>query len=69
MNGFDLRKFQEGGDEHEDMKDIFGKILSGRHGYRTVLDKTKAIPECGNCKKKLTNDEKFCPECGEKICS
>ena len=69
MDGFDLRKFQEGGDGHAEMKDIFGKILSGRSGYETVLDKTKKVPECVNCKKKLINDEKFCPECGtECVC-
>ena len=60
-----MRKFQEGGDEHEKVKSIFGKILSGREGYETVLDKTKPVPKC-ECGKALINEEKFCPECGTK---
>jgi len=63
MEGHDLRKYQD----DDTIKNIFGKLLSGREGYETVIDKNKKIPECTECKQKLMNDEKFCPECGTKV--
>ena len=66
MEGFDLSDYQDGGDKHEEVKNIFGKLLSGRDGYETVLDKNKPIKKC-NCGKSLVREEKFCPECGEKV--
>jgi len=67
MSGFDLRKFQQEGADEEEIKKIFGKMLSGKDGYETVIDKNKPVKrcECG-C---VVEDCKFCPECGEKICS
>jgi len=63
MEGRDLRKYQD----NEDIKSIFGKLISGKAGYETVIDKTTKVPECTNCNTKLFNDEKFCPECGTKF--
>ena len=63
MDGFDLRKFQEDGESHEEVKEIFGKLLSGRAGYKTIIEKRKDIKKC-DCGKVLDGDEKFCPECG-----
>jgi hypothetical protein len=62
MEGFDLRDYQD----NEEIKDIFGKLISGRSGYKTVIEKRKDIKKCGNCEKVLEGDEKFCPECGDK---
>jgi hypothetical protein len=64
-SGFDLTKFQEGGDGEDKIKSIFGKIISGREGYETVIDKTRPVKRC-ECGKALMNEEKFCPECGKK---
>lgn len=61
MSGLDLREYQD----DDKIKNIFGKLISGREGYETVIDKNKPIKKCG-CGKKLFNDEKFCPECGKK---
>ena len=66
MSGIDLRKFQKDGEEKDKMKDIFGKILSGRSGYETVIDETRPQPKC-ECGFVLEGNEKFCPECGKKI--
>ena len=68
MDGADLRKFQEGGEEHEKVKDIFGKLLSGRAGYETIIEKRSEnqIKRCIKCNWALAGGEKFCPECGEK---
>ena len=69
MEGFDLRKFQEGGDEHDKIRKIIGKVVSGREGYEPVIEKkTKKIPRC-DCGWALVGGEKFCPECGQEICS
>ncbi len=62
MDGKDLRKYMDS----EEVKDIFGKIISGRSGYNTILEKTKPIPKC-SCGKVLEGEEKFCPKCGEKV--
>jgi len=67
MDGLDLRKFQEEGEEHEKVKKIFGKILSGREGYEPIIEKRKAdIKRCAKCNWALEGGEKFCPECGNK---
>lgn len=68
MEGLDLRKFQEKEKEKEKVKDIFGKILSGREGYETIIDESKRIKRCPspNCNWALEGGEKFCPECGTK---
>jgi NADH pyrophosphatase NudC (nudix superfamily) len=66
ISGFDLRDFQEGGEKHEEVRGVFGKIVSGRAGYKTILEKrTRKIKKC-ECGYPLMNAEKFCPECGKK---
>ncbi len=50
------------------VQDAFSKLVSGgKAGYKTVIDKTPRKINCGNCNHMLTGDEKFCPECGNKI--
>ena len=65
MDGFDLRKYQ-GGEEHDEIKTIMGKILSGREGYQAVIETKKEELKCPNCDWHLEGGEKFCPECGAK---
>lgn len=50
----------------EQIQDLFGKLVSGKSGYKAVIDKTKPVPKC-TCGKILEGNEKFCPECGFKI--
>jgi hypothetical protein len=66
MDGMDLRKFQKDGEEKDKVKELFGKILSGKAGYTTVLDESKPSPKC-ECGFVLDGCEKFCPECGTKL--
>lgn len=67
MSGFDLRKFQEDEGEKAKLKNILGKVLSGREGYEVMEEKReKPVERCKNCNWVLNNAEKFCPECGTK---
>ena len=54
--------------ESEAVVNAFSKLVSGgRSGYKTILEKTKPTPKCSACNTTLTGDEKFCPECGNKL--
>ena len=67
MDGFDLRKYQEKGEEKEKIKSIIGKILSGREGYEALIETKKQEKKCTDCNWLLEGGEKFCPECGTKL--
>ena len=52
----------------QEFADIFSKLVSGgRAGYKTVIDNEKPVPKCESCGNILSGNEKFCPECGNKI--
>lgn len=60
----DLRKFQD----NPEIENAFAKLVSGgKPGYKTIIEKDKAPKVCPKCHSLLTGDEKFCPECGNKI--
>lgn len=58
----DLRHLQE----NQDVANAFGKLISGRSGYKPVIEKSKPVVRCSGCGMILNGDEKFCPECGTK---
>jgi len=45
----------------------FSLFVSGKSGYKAVIERKKDQPKCKNCNAKLDGSEKFCPECGNKI--
>lgn len=59
----DLRQYQDSAD----MAALMGRIVSGKHGYKAVIERKKEILKCGQCAKILDGIEKFCPECGNKL--
>jgi ribosomal protein L37AE/L43A len=60
----DLRKYQD----DEKVKDIYGKIVSGKKGYRSILERKREIPKCPGCGKNIEDEAaKFCSECGAKL--
>ena len=65
MEGFDLTRYQEGKGKDE-IKSIFGKLLSGKDGYETVIEEKRQIKRCSSCNWALEGGEKFRPECGTK---
>lgn len=59
----DLRQYQDS----PEMANIMGKLLSGKSGYKAVIEKKHEVKKCTQCSKILDDDWKFCPECGSKI--
>jgi rRNA maturation endonuclease Nob1 len=59
----DLRKYQD----NPDIAAVFGKLVSGKAGYKAVIEKRKDIIRCKSCGKILEGEEKFCPECGTPV--
>ena len=66
MDGFDLTKYQEEGEERDKIRKILGKVLSGRGDYEVVEEKREEkIKKC-RCGWPIESGQKFCPECGTK---
>jgi len=66
-SGSTQKRMQEMQKNEEEIANLFGKLVSGKSGYKAVIEKNKPIPRCSNCNLPLTGDEKFCPECGNKL--
>lgn len=47
--------------------EAFSFLLSGRKGYKAVIERRVEPVVCGGCKVVLKDDVKFCPECGFKV--
>jgi len=59
----DLRKYQD----NPEVADLFGQLISGKKGYKTIIEKSPKVLRCSCCQKMLDDDAKFCAECGTKI--
>ena len=59
----DLRQYQNS----DDMAGIIGKLVSGKSGYKAVIERRVEPIRCKGCGKILEGTEKFCPECGTKV--
>jgi membrane protease subunit (stomatin/prohibitin family) len=62
-SGIDLRKYQK----PEAIQDIYSKIVSGKSGYKAIIERKKHLPKCAKCGKLGKDEEKFCPDCGGKM--
>lgn len=51
----------------EGFADLFSKLVSGKKGYKTVIDNNKPVLKCTGCQRVMDGSEKFCPECGTKF--
>jgi len=66
MEGFDLTKFQEEGEDKDKIRKIMGKVLSGRSDYEAIEEKrTEKVKKC-ECGWPIESGQKFCQECGKK---
>ena len=69
MDGFDLTKYQEEGEEKDKIKKIMGKVLSGRSDYEVAEEaKVEKVMKC-DCGWPIEPGQKFCQECGSKLVS
>ena len=67
MDGFDLTKFQEEGEDKDKIRKIMGKVLSGRSDYEAIEEKrTEKVKKC-ECGWPIEAGQKFCQECGNKL--
>ena len=48
----------------DEIANIFGRLVSGKAGYKAVIEVSRPAPKCEKCGKLLEGNEKFCPECG-----
>ncbi len=48
--------------------ELYGKLVSGKAGYKPVIEKKQEILMCKRCMTPLLiQEQKFCHECGMKI--
>ncbi|MGV8142684.1 MAG: hypothetical protein ACP5NS_03545 [Candidatus Pacearchaeota archaeon] len=47
--------------------DAFSFLVSGKRGYKAVIERKVEPIRCGGCNIVLKGEEKFCSECGFKI--
>jgi len=59
----DLRKYQNA----DSVQDAMGKILSGKSGYKPIIEQRVDPVKCEKCGKIITDLSKFCPECGAPV--
>ena len=59
----DLRQYQD----TEAIQDALGKVLSGKSGYRPIVEKRIDPVKCENCGNIIRDESKFCPNCGTPV--
>lgn len=64
----DLRKFQDvNTKEGSRVADAFSQIVSGKKGYKAVIERAKPKPKCSKCGRGGDEEQKFCSQCGGKM--
>jgi len=51
----------------DELSNVMGRLLSGRPGYKAVIEKKAIQIKCAGCGMLFENPVKFCPECGTKM--
>lgn len=51
----------------ESFASAFSQIVSGRPGYKAVIERKPVVIICRGCNRKLEENTKFCSECGTKV--
>ncbi|MEK6899190.1 MAG: zinc ribbon domain-containing protein [Nanoarchaeota archaeon] len=49
------------------VQEAFGFLLSGKKGYKPVMERRVEVKRCPSCNIFLKDEVKFCPECGMKL--
>jgi Zn finger protein HypA/HybF involved in hydrogenase expression len=62
------QKMQEEMQKNEEAISLaFGKLISGKAGYKAVIEKKPLVIKCRHCNSVLDISQKFCHECGAKV--
>jgi rRNA maturation endonuclease Nob1 len=64
---YSRQKIQEDLQKSDAILEAFSKIVSGKAGYRAIIEKKPMIIKCTNCQTILDISQKFCHECGTKV--
>ena len=51
----------------DELSNVMGKLLSGKSGYKAVIEKKVVQVKCAGCGMIFECPVKFCPECGTKL--
>ncbi|MBS3089599.1 zinc ribbon domain-containing protein [Candidatus Pacearchaeota archaeon] len=62
-SNIDLRRYED----PSSIQDAFSKVVSGKAGYKAVIERKKPKPKCTKCGRGGDEDQKFCPQCGGKM--
>ena len=64
---YDRQKMQEEMQKSDDFANAFGKLVSGKAGYKTVIETKPLVIRCKSCNSSVDINQKFCHECGSKV--
>jgi zinc-ribbon domain len=67
MDANSLQKRMNEIQQDASFSNALGKLLSGRPGYKPVIETKQVVIKCKNCGKILEDGQKFCHECGAKV--
>ena len=62
-SSIDLRKYQDA----STIEDAFGKLLSGKAGYKPIIERRVDPVKCKGCGLVVDGHKNFCPQCGAKL--
>ncbi len=62
-SNIDLRKYEDG----SAIQDAYSALVSGKKGYKAVIERKKPTPKCVKCGRGGDENQKFCPQCGGKM--
>ena len=71
-SNLDLRKYQD----TSIIQDAYSKLVSGKSGYKAVIERKKDLPKCQHCTQDnqchgciegIIEEKKFCGDCGHKL--
>lgn len=63
---YDRQKAQEDLQHSDAFLNVFSKVVSGKAGYKAVIEMKPITNKCPGCGVNLDERQKFCHECGMK---
>jgi rRNA maturation endonuclease Nob1 len=64
---YNRQKVQEELQKNDAIAAAFGKLVSGKAGYKAVIEKKPMVLKCHHCSSVVDINQKFCHECGSKV--